>query len=89
MIIPANEVERLAALTRYAILDTPSDTEFDEFARLAATVCNAPIALISFIDGERNWIKSQVGFDVLLGVDVFPLGRGPVGGVVCGADLSG
>ena len=64
MIIPANEVERLAALTRYAILDTPSDTEFDEFARLAATICNAPIALISFIDGERNWIKSQVGFDV-------------------------
>ena len=64
MNIPANEVERLAALTRYAILDTPSETEFDEFARLAATICNAPIALISFIDGERNWIKSQVGFDV-------------------------
>ena len=61
---PVNEVERLAALARYAILDTPADTEFDEFARLASGICNAPIALISFIDGDRNWIKSQVGFDV-------------------------
>ena len=61
---PSNEAERLAALARYAILDTPADIEFDEFARLASGICNAPIALIGFIDGDRNWIKSQVGFDV-------------------------
>ena len=59
--IPSREAARLAALHRYHILDTSSEPAFDELARLAAYVCRAPIAVISFVDSSRQWFKSRVG----------------------------
>lgn len=62
--IPNNELARLAALRQYQILDTPSEKVFDDFTFLAAQISRTPIALISFIDGDRQWFKSKVGVDV-------------------------
>ncbi|HEX7286130.1 MAG TPA: sigma 54-interacting transcriptional regulator [Candidatus Angelobacter sp.] len=59
--IPANEDARLEALRRYRILDTPEQREFDDVAGLAAALCDAPIALISLIDADRQWFKARVG----------------------------
>lgn len=61
---PVDESERLAALLEYQILDTPSEDAFDDLARLAAIVCNAPAALVSFIDDRRQWIKARFNFDL-------------------------
>ena len=47
------ESERLSALARYAVLDTPPEQAFDDIVRLAATLCDVPAAAIAFIDGER------------------------------------
>lgn len=58
-----NERKRIAALRRFGILDTEPDPAFDEIARLAAAICQTPIALISFVDETRQWFKSRVGFD--------------------------
>jgi isoamylase len=63
--IPKGERERLRELHRYAILDTASEPVFDDVARLAAQICGTPIALVSFVDAERQWFKARVGTDVV------------------------
>jgi PAS domain S-box-containing protein len=55
------EIDRIAALEACAIMDTPPDPEFDFLAHLAAEVCDAAMAGITFIDGERQFYKSAVG----------------------------
>ena len=60
--LPENEAVRLAALRGLGILDTPAEPAYDELSALAADVCQTPIALISLVDADRQWFKSQVGW---------------------------
>jgi PAS domain S-box-containing protein len=62
--LPTNEVSRLEALHQLDILDTAPEEAFDDLARLAAHVCATPIALVSLVDKDRQWIKSKVGLDI-------------------------
>ena len=62
---PANEVERLAALESYAVLDTPPDASLDALTALVANLLDMPIALVSLVDLERQWFKSRFGLDTL------------------------
>ena len=55
------ERARLLALHSYDILDTPEEDVFDEFARLAASIIGTPVALVSLVDGNRQWFKAKVG----------------------------
>ena len=59
------ENERLAALERYDILDTPQEESFDRITRLAKTALNMPIVVISLVDANRQWFKSKQGIDTL------------------------
>ncbi len=61
---PGSEAERLAALARYDVLDTPPEAGFDDVTRLAAQLCGTPIALITLLDASRQWFKSRVGLDI-------------------------
>ena len=61
--IPQNETQRLRALHAYKILDTLAEQAYDDLTYLAAQICDAPIALISLVDRDRQWFKSRVGLN--------------------------
>jgi GAF domain-containing protein len=63
--IPVDEAMRLDALRAYRILDTEPDASFDDITKLASFVCGTPIALVSFVDENRQWFKARVGLDVV------------------------
>jgi len=61
---PVDEVRRLAILESLNILDTPAEERFDRITRLAQRLFSVPIALISLVDANRQWVKSRVGLDI-------------------------
>lgn len=61
--LPSNEAARIQALYDLEILDTGIEDAFDRITRLAATFMDAPVALISLVDANRQWFKSRVGWD--------------------------
>jgi GAF domain-containing protein len=58
------EKKRLRVLWQYDVLDTVPEEVFDDLTELAARICEAPIALISLVDEDRQWFKSRVGVSV-------------------------
>ena len=60
-VLPKNETERLNALRRYQILDTPPEPAFDRIAEMAANFFRVPMAGVSLVDEDRVWFKSRVG----------------------------
>ena len=81
---PENEPERLEALKRYRILDTPPEQPFEDLALLASHICGTPVALVSLVDADRQWFKARVNVEkaetprdvafcahAILGKDVF------------------
>ena len=61
--IPPDEEARMKALREYGILDTQPEPVYDDIAHVCAGVCDTPIALITLVDGTRNWFKARVGVD--------------------------
>ena len=59
----ADDPSRLAALDAYDILDTSAETGFDDIVMLATQICATPVALVSFVAGDRQWFKARIGFD--------------------------
>jgi GAF domain-containing protein len=62
--LPKNEAKRIQILWQYDVLDTLPEKVFDELTELATLICEAPIALISLVDEDRQWFKSKVGVTV-------------------------
>jgi GAF domain-containing protein len=62
--LPINESERLEALQRYDILDTPPEGAFGDLTAVAAALFQVPIAIVSLVDRDRIWFKSHHGLDV-------------------------
>ncbi|HWC61528.1 MAG TPA: GAF domain-containing protein [Verrucomicrobiae bacterium] len=58
------EAQRIKVLWQYDVLDTVPEEVFDDLTELAARICEAPIALISLIDENRQWFKAKVGVTV-------------------------
>ena len=61
--IPADEALRQRDLERLGVLNHPGDEHFERLVRLASTVLETPIALISLVDGERQWFLAHHGLE--------------------------
>jgi signal transduction histidine kinase len=59
-----HEAQRLDAVRRYDVLDTPPDGAFDRITHVAARICDAPISTITIVDEDRIWFKSTHGIEV-------------------------
>lgn len=70
--ISPDEAERLAAVRRYRVLDTPPDGAFDRITRLASQVLGMPIAIVTIVDHDRIWFKSAEGLDGIEQIDRDP-----------------
>ena len=62
--LPATEKKRLKVLWQYEVLDTVPEEVFDDLTELAARICEAPIAMITLVDENRQWFKSKVGVTI-------------------------
>lgn len=62
--IPDNEGERLQVLKEYSILDTLPERDFEDITKIASEICQTPISLITLIDSNRQWFKSNRGLNV-------------------------
>jgi PAS domain S-box-containing protein len=61
--MPYDEPERLAALHRLDVLDTPSEADFDVITRIAADRFDTATAVVSLVDEDRQWFKARFGLD--------------------------
>lgn len=61
--LPENEADRLRALARYQVLDTPREVGFDRVTKLATRLFAVPMALVSLVDAKRQWWKSCIGLN--------------------------
>ncbi len=61
--LPSNEAQRLLALRRSRLLDSPPERLFDAIVSRAADICKTPMAFLSLVDEHRQWFKSKVGLD--------------------------
>src|SRR5437868_2679984 len=59
-----DEKQRLKVLWQYDVLDTVPEEVFDDLTELAARICEAPIALITLVDEDRQWFKSKIGVTI-------------------------
>ncbi|KAA5602724.1 sensor domain-containing phosphodiesterase [Blastochloris sulfoviridis] len=59
--LPADETQRLDALRRYDVLDTPPEESFDRLVRLVTRLVGTTAAAIGFTDADRHWLKARIG----------------------------
>lgn len=59
--LPEDESTRIARLRALAVLDTPPEAIFDAITQAASVLCGVPISLVSLVDSDRQWFKSNVG----------------------------
>src|SRR4051812_27890160 len=59
--IPADEAERLSVLRSLKVLDTPMEDVFEDVVQLAQALARAPMAMVSLVDGDRQWFAARAG----------------------------
>ncbi|MGI9259486.1 MAG: GAF domain-containing protein, partial [Gammaproteobacteria bacterium] len=67
MLVPPlddGETVRLCSLQNLKVLDALPEERFDRITRLVARMFDVPVALVSLVESDRQWLKSEHGFEV-------------------------
>ncbi len=59
-----HEADRLESLRSYGVLDTPPEPVYDNLARVAAQLCETPMAALTLLDADRSWVRARHGIDI-------------------------
>ncbi len=62
--IPPYEEARLATLRSLNLLDTPPEAEFDGLVEVVCALMDVPMAMVSFVDRDRQWFKARRGVEL-------------------------
>jgi PAS domain S-box-containing protein len=62
--MPEKELRRINTVSRFLQLKISKEEQLQEIVELAAKICDSPIAMITFMDSERQYIKFSVGTDL-------------------------
>ena len=83
--VPANEIERSAAVKSYDVYGSEPEAAFDDLSDLAAQLTSVPISLVNIVGDEKIWIKSRHGIPA----DLAEVPRGAVccAHAICRSDL--
>lgn len=65
--IGESELQRLASLNSFEIMDTQKEKHYDDIVRLAADICECPAACITFIGEQDTFFKSTIGLGNMCG----------------------
>jgi diguanylate cyclase (GGDEF)-like protein len=60
----AKEAARQQAVDAFKLIDTLNETAYDDITKLAASICGTKVALLSIVDGDRQWFRSKVGLEM-------------------------
>jgi PAS domain S-box-containing protein len=61
--LPDDEPQRLRALRSYGILDSIAEDAVNAVVRVAASICEVPVVLVSLVDERRQWLLASAGLD--------------------------
>ena len=64
MNIDSQEQNRLKEVRRFLQLDFSKYSELQDIVDLASQICDKPIAMLTFLDENTNWLKIRVGVDI-------------------------
>lgn len=62
--VPAENTKRLDVLRRYDVLDTGRENVYDDLTQLTAELCDVPVCLVSLVEQDRQWFKSETGLGI-------------------------
>lgn len=60
----SNEKERIDEVHKYLALDISKSKGLQDIVDLAAELCEKPVALITFLDEQVNWLEVRFGIDI-------------------------
>src|SRR6218665_1923048 len=62
--VPADEAERLNELQELGLIEAGREAGYDDLVQLLSQWCEVPMAAVTLLDAQTQWLKARVGLDM-------------------------